>query len=79
MSMMKTLSMVFTICGVFVLLIYGYVLLSFIHATTAIWALWVLSIMVSLASSLCGIWARDEYFREQFEKVLKNAGGDNLR
>lgn len=70
---MKTASNLFSLVGVVVLFIYGYALLSFIQASSTLWGMWLLSIVVAVANAMLSMWARDEYYAEQFGKVMKKA------
>jgi hypothetical protein len=70
---MKTASNLFAIITVAMSLIYSYTLLSFIQATGALWGIWAMSIVAMLASTLLSRWARDEYYQDEFKKVIAKA------
>jgi hypothetical protein len=71
MGSMKTVSTMLNLLSIIVLMIYTYYLLSFINATGFLWVLWALSMFMAVATGLIGIWARDEYYAEQFKNVIE--------
>lgn len=75
MGSMKTVSTMLNFLSLIVMMIYTYYLLSFIGATGFLWALWALSMFMAAAIGLTGTWARDEYYAEQFGKVLERMNG----
>ena len=70
MSAIKSTSTALSLISVVIMLIYTYNLLLFINADNYIWSLWAMSMLMSVSTSLISLWARDEYYRDQFEKVL---------
>ncbi len=70
MSVIKSTSTALSLISVVIMLIYTYNLLLFIKADNYIWSLWAISMLMSVSTSLISLWARDEYYRDQFEKVL---------
>lgn len=71
---MKTLSMGINLLTVAISVIYSYYLLTFIDASGFLWALWIISIIVMTVTTLLGVYARDEYYIEEFEKILNKIG-----
>lgn len=67
---LKTISTLIGILTIIVSIIYNYYLLSFIDATGGLWMLWVLSSVVLSATTLVELYARDEYYNDQFKKML---------
>ena len=70
---MKSVSYVMSVVSIIVMLIYTYNLLLFIQADRYIWSLWALSMAVSVGTSIIGLWARDEYYADQFKGMMKRA------
>ena len=68
---MKSVSYVLSVVSIIVMLIYTYNLLLFIQADRYIWSLWALSMTVSVSTSVVSLWARDEYYADQFKGMMK--------
>ncbi len=76
---MKTASTIFNLVAILISFIYTWALLTFIHAPFMLWALFAISLCVAVTSSLLSIWARDEYYAEQFLKVVKKVAVEGKR
>lgn len=74
MGSMKTLSTGMNLLTIVISVIYSYYLLTFIDASGFLWALWTISIIVATVTTLLGVYARDEYYIEEFEKILNKIG-----
>jgi hypothetical protein len=70
---MKTAANLFTLLSVSVMVIFQYYLLTFIDARGSLWWMWSLSVIMALGSALLGAWARDEYYKDSFMRVLAKA------
>ena len=68
---LKNVSTVISLLTIIVSTIYNYYLLSFIDASGGLWMIWILSIVVASATTLVGLYTRDEFYNEQFKHMLK--------
>jgi hypothetical protein len=68
---MKTTSTMMSVLGIITSVLYGWTLLNFIQAPAYLWVLWVFSMAVIVLTSIFSLWARDEYFADQFKTVLE--------
>ncbi len=68
---MKTLSTGMNLLAIPVSVIYTYYLLSFIDASGMLWVLWALSMLIMLVTTILSAYARDEYYAEQFKRMLE--------
>ena len=71
---MKTAANLFTLLSVVVMVLFQYYLLTFIDARGALWWMWSLSVIMALGSALLGAWARDEYYKDSFMKMMGKVG-----
>lgn len=51
--------------------IYTYYLLSFIDASGMLWVLWALSMLIMLVTTILSAYARDEYYADQFKRMME--------
>ena len=68
---MKTISTTMNLLAVLVSVIYTYYLLAFVDASGMLWFLWAISMLIMIVTSVLGAYARDEYYADQFKKMME--------
>lgn len=71
MGSMKTISTAMSLLTVLISVIYTYYLLAFIDASGFLWVLWAISMIIMFVTTMLSTYARDEYYAEQFKRMME--------